>query len=66
MWGLQKLLIGNTSLINNLKGVKNVRNTIATLENSEFEMGEYQAELITVDSDEEVADLVDWVETFNR
>ncbi len=49
-----------------LRLAKNVRNTIATLENSEFEMGEYQAELITVDSDEEVADLVDWVETFNR
>lgn len=45
---------------------KNVRNVMSALENSEFEMEEYQAELITVDSDEGVADLVDWVETFNR
>lgn len=49
-----------------LRLVEDVRNAMTALENAEFEMEEYQAELITVDSDEEVADLVDWVETFNR
>ena len=42
----------------------NVKRAITYLENVEFEMNEYQTELITTDYDKEVTDLVDWVETF--